>query len=102
MQILIVAPAALKSLVEQAVSEVDPAPAGEAFTIHLSSSGAAPVTHFGCQPNVSGEVAAAIHAVASRSEFAGVSVFEASGPADHFPMIARSLQSLGLSIVEEP
>lgn len=100
-QILIVAPIALKSLAEIAVAEVDPSPSGEAFSIRLSSSGAEPATHCACQPNVSDSVAALVAQIASRPEFAGVSTFEATSPADHLAMIERSLSSLGLSRIEE-
>lgn len=95
---LIVVQVAQKATAESAVSQLDPSSAGTTFVIDLSSTGQEPITHVACQPNVPASLVPHVQAIASR--FSGASVFAATSAEDHLPMIARSLQSIGLMKVE--
>jgi hypothetical protein len=98
MQILIVVREASKAAAEAAVAQVDSQSIGETFTIRLSATGAEPVTHFACQPNVTANGLEAVQQIARA--FAGARVFVAESQADHLPMIERSLAAMGLQKVE--
>lgn len=98
MQILIVVSVNSKTAAEAAVAQVDSQSIGETFTIRLSATGAEPVTHVACQPNVTANGLAAVQQIATA--FSGAHVFVAESDADHLPMINRSLAVLGLQKVE--
>ncbi len=98
MQILIVVPVESKATAEGAVAQVDSQSIGETFTIRLSATGAEPVTHVACQPNVSANGFAAVQQIAT--VFTGAHVFVAESDVDHLPMIDRSLAVMGLQKVE--
>lgn len=97
-QVLVVVPVGLRPQAEVAVRQIDADSVGLTFVIELSSNGQLPVTHVGCQPNVTDTAATAIEGMVP--SFPGSSMFVASSPEDHLPMISRSLASLGLQKVD--
>lgn len=99
-QVLIVVPWNLRTAAEAAVGGIDPTSVGSTFTIQLNSTGVGSPSHVACQPNVSDAAWGQIQQLAASPAFSGSAVFAAADAADHLPMIARSLASLGLVQIE--
>lgn len=99
-QVLIVVPWNLQTAAEAAVAGLDPTSVGPTFTINLNATGTGSPTYVACQPNVRESTWEQIQQLAASPAFSGSSVFAAADAADHLPMIARSLASLGLVQIE--
>jgi len=94
MMCMMIIPASLKPMAEEASAALDPASEGDAFTKPLRLIGAAEITHYYCGPNLTDQpVIDAIRGMAAQIQFANGFYYECppeDGRSEFLSFIAKN------------